>query len=152
MEVPVAASAGRLGSGDGVRRRAAGIEPGATWRDDRLEGDLRLALLTGAAGWRDRNSSYSPAELAALVVLVSKILASVSVLLMSAALPADGRRARGRRPVAGGGRRGDHPGHRRRPHAGLALRLAAPPHRARCARWRWCGWRRPWSSSAAGPR
>lgn len=57
--------------------------------DDRLEGDLRLALLTGAAGWRDRNSTYSPAELAALVVLVSMILASVSVLLMAAALPAD---------------------------------------------------------------
>ena len=57
--------------------------------DDRLDGDLRLALLTGAAGWRDRNSTYSPAELAALVVLVSTILASVSVLLMGAALPAD---------------------------------------------------------------
>ena len=58
-------------------------------RDDRLDGDLRLALLTGAAGWRDRNASYSPAELAVTVVLLANLLAVLSVLLMSAALPAD---------------------------------------------------------------
>lgn len=58
-------------------------------RDDRLDGDLGLALLTGAAGWRDRNSSYSPAELAVTVVLVAALVAVLSVLLMSAALPAD---------------------------------------------------------------
>jgi hypothetical protein len=57
--------------------------------DHSLEGDLRLALLTGAAGWRDRNSQYAPAELAVLVVLVAEMLAVLSVLLMSAALPAD---------------------------------------------------------------
>jgi hypothetical protein len=55
---------------------------------DRLDDDLRLALLTGAAGWRDRNSSYTPAELAVLAVLVSTIVAVVSVLLLSAGLPA----------------------------------------------------------------
>jgi signal transduction histidine kinase len=54
----------------------------------RLESDLRVALLTGAAGWRDRDSSYTGAELAAMAVLLACVAAVVTVLLVSAGLPA----------------------------------------------------------------
>jgi hypothetical protein len=55
----------------------------------RLEGDLRVALLTGAVGWRDRNSHYAPAELAVLAVLVASVVGAVGMMLVSAGLPAD---------------------------------------------------------------
>jgi hypothetical protein len=55
----------------------------------RLEGDLRVALLTGAVGWRDRNSHYAPAELAVLAVLVTSVVGAVGMMLVSAGLPAD---------------------------------------------------------------
>jgi signal transduction histidine kinase len=54
----------------------------------RLESDLRIALLTGAAGWRDRDSTYTVAELAAMAVLLACVGAVVTVLLVSAGLPA----------------------------------------------------------------
>jgi hypothetical protein len=53
----------------------------------RLESDLRVALLTGAAGWRDRDSSYTGPELAAVGVLVACVAAVVTVMLVSAGLP-----------------------------------------------------------------
>lgn len=55
----------------------------------RLDSDLRVALLTGAAGWRDRDSQYTTAELAVVAVLGSCVAAVVTVLLVSAGLPAD---------------------------------------------------------------
>ncbi|HEV7761190.1 MAG TPA: hypothetical protein VGO78_19420 [Acidimicrobiales bacterium] len=55
----------------------------------RLEGDLRIALLTGAVGWRDRNSHYLPVELAVVAVLVTSIIAVLAMLLVSAGLPAE---------------------------------------------------------------
>ena len=55
----------------------------------RLEGDLRVALLTGTVGWRDRNSSYSPVELAVVSVLTTNVIAVVTMLFVSAGLPAD---------------------------------------------------------------
>lgn len=55
----------------------------------RLESDLRVALLTGAAGWRDRSSLYSAPELAAVAVLAACVAAVVTVLLVSAGLPAE---------------------------------------------------------------
>jgi hypothetical protein len=56
----------------------------------RLDADLRSALLTGAVGWRDRNSSYTPAEWMVLAVLVASVVAVVSILFTSAGLPATG--------------------------------------------------------------
>ena len=53
----------------------------------RLDSDLRIALLTGAAGWRDRDSSYTVAELAAVAALMACVAAVVTVLLVSAGLP-----------------------------------------------------------------
>jgi hypothetical protein len=55
----------------------------------RLEGDLRVALLTGAVGWRDRNSQYEPADLAVMGVLVTSMVAVVGMMLVSAGLPAE---------------------------------------------------------------
>lgn len=55
-----------------------------------LEGDLRIALLTGAVGWRDRNSSYDAADFATMAVLASGVAAVVTVLLVSAGLPGRG--------------------------------------------------------------
>jgi hypothetical protein len=55
----------------------------------RLEGDLRIALLTGAVGWRDRNSHYLPAELAVIGVLATSVVGVVAMMLVSAGLPAD---------------------------------------------------------------
>lgn len=57
--------------------------------DRRLEGDLRSALLTGAVGWRDRNSHYLPAELAVLAVLVTSVIGVIGMMLISAGLPAE---------------------------------------------------------------
>jgi hypothetical protein len=72
----------------------------------RLEGDLRGALLTGAVGWRDRNSHYLPAELATLGVLVTGVVGVVGMMLVSAGLPAESAavagRARWLAAVAGG--------------------------------------------------
>jgi signal transduction histidine kinase len=55
----------------------------AGWLDD----DLRTALFTSAAGWRDRESSYSTSDLAALAVLVACLSGAVTVMLVSAGLP-----------------------------------------------------------------
>src|SRR5687768_7317184 len=66
----------------GVYVRRMGDAPG------RLDSDLRIALLTGAAGWRDRDSSYTVAELAAVAALLACVAAVVTVLLVSAGLPA----------------------------------------------------------------
>jgi hypothetical protein len=52
-----------------------------------LESQLRLALFTGAVGWRDRNDDYSPAELAAITLLSAHVIAVVTMLLVSAGLP-----------------------------------------------------------------
>jgi hypothetical protein len=52
-----------------------------------LENELRLALFTGAVGWRDRNSDYSPADLAATTLLSAHVIAVVTMLLVSAGLP-----------------------------------------------------------------
>lgn len=57
---------------------------------DRLDGDLRVALLTGAAGWRDRSSEYSRAEMATVGILLALVAAAVTVLLVSAGLPGHG--------------------------------------------------------------
>lgn len=54
----------------------------------RLEGDLRVALLSGTVGWRDRNSYYSPAELTVACVLATNVAAVVTMLMVSAGLPA----------------------------------------------------------------
>jgi hypothetical protein len=62
----------------------------------RLEGDLRTALLTGAVGWRDRNSHYLPAELAVLGVLVTSVIGVVGMMLVSAGLPAESAALAGR--------------------------------------------------------
>jgi hypothetical protein len=58
--------------------------------DRQLESDLRIALLTGAAGWRDRNSTYGAAETAVMAVLGASVAAVVTVLVVSASLPARG--------------------------------------------------------------
>jgi len=55
-----------------------------------LESDLRIALLTGAVGWRDRNSDYGAAEMAVMAVLAASVAAVVTVLVVSAGLPARG--------------------------------------------------------------
>jgi hypothetical protein len=55
-----------------------------------LESDLRIALLTGAAGWRDRNSNYGAAEMAVVAVLAANVAAVIMVLIVSAGLPARG--------------------------------------------------------------
>ena len=62
----------------------------------RLEGDLRTALLTGAVGWRDRNSHYLPAELAVVGVLVTSVVGVVGMMLVSAGLPAESAALAGR--------------------------------------------------------
>jgi hypothetical protein len=54
----------------------------------RLESDLKTALLTGAAGWRDRDAVYTSSELAAVALLVVCVASVMTVLLVSAGLPA----------------------------------------------------------------
>jgi hypothetical protein len=58
--------------------------------DRQLESDLRVALLTGAAGWRDRNTNYGAAEVAVVAVLAASVAAVITVLVVSAGLPARG--------------------------------------------------------------
>ncbi|HEX8804398.1 MAG TPA: hypothetical protein VF743_09395, partial [Acidimicrobiales bacterium] len=50
---------------------------------------MRVALLTGAVGWRDRDSSYTTAELATGAVLATGVVAVVTILVVGAGLPAD---------------------------------------------------------------
>jgi hypothetical protein len=46
----------------------------ASWLDD----DLRAALFTSAAGWRDRDSTYSSPELATVAVLLASVVGAVT--------------------------------------------------------------------------
>jgi signal transduction histidine kinase len=55
----------------------------ASWLDD----DLRAALFTSAASWRDHESKYTSPELAAAVVLLACVAGAVTVMLVSAGLP-----------------------------------------------------------------
>jgi signal transduction histidine kinase len=64
-----------------------GSDAGRLESELELESDLKVALLTGAAGWRDRDSLYTSAELAAVAVLVACVASVVTVLLVSAGLP-----------------------------------------------------------------
>lgn len=56
----------------------------------RLDDDLRTALFTSAAGWRDQESAYSTPELAAVAVLSSCVAGALTVMLVSAGLPGGG--------------------------------------------------------------
>lgn len=56
----------------------------------RLDDDLRTALFTSAAGWRDRESAYSTPDLAAVAVLATCVAGAVTVMLVSAGLPGGG--------------------------------------------------------------
>jgi signal transduction histidine kinase len=53
-----------------------------------IDSDLRVALLTGASGWRDAGSRYTAPELGVVAVLAVCVVAVVTVLLVSAGLPA----------------------------------------------------------------